>query len=210
MRALALGVALAAVGTAASGQGLAKGAFPDGFRVRADGPPGSAAEVVFVTMRPGWHITTGPASILYDGALKADSAFRVDAETFLFPPGEQNEGYGVLVGGTDLDGDAQRYAAFVIRRTGEFRIERRAGAAWAVLKDWTAHASILRYDDRGESGTAKNVLSIDAGGEVVRFLVNGTEVATLPRSAVGVDGVVGLRVNAGVNLHVSSLVVTKR
>jgi len=210
MRPMLWGAALLAAGTAVSGQGLPKGAFPDGFRVLADGPGDSAAEVVFVTMRPGWHITTGPASILYDGALKADGSFRVDAEIFLFPPGDRNEGYGVFVGGTDLEGNAQTYVAFVIRRSGEFRIERKAGAAWIMVKDWTSHSAIVRYDDKGEGTTAKNILSLDATGDAVRFLVNGAEVANLPRTAVGVDGVVGLRVNAGVNLHVSSLVVTKR
>jgi len=38
--------------------------------------------------------------------------------------------------------------------------------------------------------------------------VNGQEVATLPRADLAVDGVVGIRVNHALNLHVSRLEVT--
>ncbi len=55
-----------------------------------------------------------------------------------------------------------------------------------------------------------NVLAIDAREEVVRFMVNDVEVAALPRERVGSGGVVGMRVNSGINLHVSTLVVTKQ
>jgi hypothetical protein len=50
-----------------------------------------------------------------------------------------------------------------------------------------------------------NVLTIEARGDTVRFLVNDAEVASLPRSEVPVDGVYGFRVNHALNVHVRSL-----
>ena len=43
---------------------------------------------------------------------------------------------------------------------------------------------------------------IVAGPQTVAFLVNGTEVASLPRAQVSPDGVYGLRFNHAVNAHV--------
>jgi hypothetical protein len=200
---------LLAVATPLSAQAGGTG-FPAGFVVRPDDPAQSMAEISFVTMRPGWHITTGPSAILYDSALQATGSYRVDAETFLFDPGDRLEAYGVLLGGRELTGAGQSYTYFVIRHTGEYLVRRRQGDRTETLVEWTAHPAIMTWEGRGDGATAKNVLSIEVGESMVRFLANGKEVMSLPRTRVDTEGIVGLRVNHDVNLHVSSLVVTKR
>jgi hypothetical protein len=42
----------------------------------------------------------------------------------------------------------------------------------------------------------------------VHFFVNGTEVTSVPRSELVVDGVFGFRVNHGLNLYISRLDAT--
>ena len=200
---------LLAVATPLSAQAGGIG-FPAGFVVRPDDPAQSMAEISFVTMRPGWHITTGPSAILYDSALQATGSYRVDAETFLFDPGDRLEAYGVLIGGRELTGAGQSYTYFVIRHTGEYLVRRRQGDRTETLVEWTAHPAIMTWEGRGDGATAKNVLSIEVGASMVRFLANGKEVMSLPCTRVDTEGIVGLRVNHDVNLHVSSLVVTKR
>lgn len=200
---------LLAVATPLSAQAGGTG-FPAGFVVRPDDPAQSMAEISFVTMRPGWHITTGPSAILYDSALQATGSYRVDAETFLFDPGDRLEAYGVLIGGRELTGAGQSYTYFVIRHTGEYLVRRRQGDRMETLVEWTAHPAIMTWEGRGDGATAKNVLSIEVGESMVRFLANGKEVMSLPCTRVDTEGIVGLRVNHDVNLHVSSLVVTKR
>lgn len=180
---------------------------PDGWQVRADGAA-AAGKVSFVDMPPGWHITTGPSVILYDPARTATGAYRVRSESFLFDPGTRREGYGLLIGGRGLDGAGQRYTYFLIRRSGEFLIKRRAGQTLSTVRDWTPHDAILQYDARGASQTAKNVLGIDVTAADVVFLVNDREVARVPRAEVDTEGIVGLRVNHQLNLHVSTLEVT--
>ena len=101
-------------------QDLPKGQFPEGWAVRLDdaaghagqGAPASApkaADVSFVTMKPGWHITTGPSVILYQAAQKATGAYTLRSQIFLFDPGTRQEAFGVLLGGRNLDGPQQAY-----------------------------------------------------------------------------------------------------
>jgi hypothetical protein len=139
---------LLAVATPLSAQAGGTG-FPAGFVVRPDDPAQSMAEISFVTMRPGWHITTGPSAILYDSALQATGSYRVDAETFLFDPGDRLEAYGVLIGGRELTGAGQSYTYFVIRHTGEYLVRRRQGDRTETLVEWTAHPAIMTWEGRG-------------------------------------------------------------
>lgn len=182
---------------------------PEGWQVRVDGGDhgkADASAVSFVTMPPGWHVTTGPAAILYRPAITARGAFTLRSEIFQFDPGTRREGYGVLLGGKALDTPQQSYTYFLIRRSGEFMVKRRTGATTATVKDWTTSAAVVRFDDRKAGQQAvKNVLEVKVTADTTAFLINGTEVARVPTRELDTDGVVGLRVNHELNLHVSAL-----
>lgn len=182
---------------------------PEGWKVRFDRAGSTEAELeMFVSMPPGWHITTGPAAIFWDPTLTASGRFRAEMEVFLFDPQGRREAFGIFFGGKDLEGPGQEYAYFLLREGGEFIVKRRQGADTPTLLDWTADGAIASWAERGDAVTAKNVLTVEAGSETVRFLVNGEEVAELPRAQLPVDGIVGVRVNHALNLHVSRLEVT--
>jgi hypothetical protein len=182
---------------------------PDGWQVRFDQAGATESDMdMWVTMPPGWHITTGPAGIFWDPTLDASGSFRAEMEVFLFDPGTRREAFGLFVGGVDLTGSGQTYTYFVIRNGGEFLVKSRRGDDTSTLIDWTAHPDIRTYADRGEDASVKNVLTVIADADEVRFQVNGTQVATLPRSGLAIEGIVGLRVNHALNLHVSRLDVT--
>ena len=196
---------------AAGVQDLPKGQVPAGWVVRVDGTAGpTAADLVFVVMKPGWHITTGPSVILYQPAQTASGAYALKSDIFLFDPGTRNEAFGVLLGGRNLDGADQAYTYFVIRRTGEFLIKRRTGGTTVNVKDWTPAAAIRKFEDRaaGQS-SVKNTLEVAVAADTTTFLVNGTEVARLPTRDIDTNGLVGLRVNHQLNLHVSALDIVR-
>lgn len=182
---------------------------PDGWELRLDRMDrGGPDDVFFVDMEPGWHVTTGPATVLYHPDRTASGSYSVESEIFLFDPGERREGFGFFVGGQDLAGDGQAYTYFLIRRTGEYLVKRREGADTHVVQDWTAHDAIVSWDERGaEDATVKNVLSVEVGADDIAFFANGEELVRLPKDGLPTDGVVGLRVNHGLNLHVTSLEV---
>jgi len=180
---------------------------PDGWLARAD--HGGDGVEALQEMPPGWHVTTGPAGIFYDPETRADGDFRVESTVFLFDPEGRNEGFGVFIGGTDLQGDGQAYTYLLIRSDGSVSVKRRDGDETATLLEWTEHEAGVTWAARGEgAATAKNVLFVEAGGEEVVFGVNEQEVFRTARTGQHVDGVVGLRVNHGLNLHFSSLEVT--
>lgn len=182
---------------------------PPTWEVRLDNPErGSLDDIWYVDMPPGWHITTGPSAIFWDPERTASGDFRIESEIFLFDPGSRREAFGVIFGGANLEGPGQEYSYFLIREGGEFIVKGRAGEEAPTLIPWTAHEAIVSYATKpADAETAKNVLAVEARGDTVRFFVNGAEVASLPRSGLRTDGVVGLRVNHNLNLHVSTLEV---
>jgi hypothetical protein len=185
---------------------------PVGWMVRLDKPDPSVSigaeekegGIWFVNMTPGWHLTTGPAAIFYHPESVASGESRIEAVIHLFEPkGRHREAFGILYGGSGLDGDEQAYDYFVIRNTGEFLIKRRTGAETSVLRNWTRSSAIVPWEEGKAS--VKNTLTIEGGKDEVTFLINGESVAKLPRADVRLDGIVGLRVNHHVNIHLSDL-----
>lgn len=181
--------------------------FPEGWEVRFDREGASMDDLYLVAMPPGLHVTTGPALIAYHPDSVAEGDFRIESETYLFDPEGRREAFGFFVGGGDLQGPGQRYTYFLVREGGEFLVKTRSGADTAVVRDWTPHAAVMSFATKPEErATAKNVLALEADGDELRFFVNGEQVWACPRGTLSTDGVFGLRVNHGLNLHVTTIV----
>lgn len=167
------------------------------------------ADIWFVSMTPGWHVTTRPAGIFWHPASTAEGRYRAEAGIYLFGSGEHPEGFGLFVGGKDLLQDGQVYLYFLLRGDGQFLIKRRAGSQTHVVQDWTAHAAIQPFMP-GSGDQPFNRLAVAVDEAEVVFLVNGTEVARHPKAGLPTDGIVGLRLNHHVNVHVSEFGVATR
>jgi len=189
-------------------------AVPLGWKVGFDKPSPDVvigadeetADIYFVNMTPGWHITTGPAAVFYHPAVTATGVFHAETKIHLFDPGTRNEAFGLIFGGQNLQADNQRYDYFLIRNTGEYLLKRRTGGGTSTIQGWTKSDAVMRYTDPSVS-SVENVLAIDAGAKEVIFSINGTTVATFPRADLHADGLVGLRINHGLNVHVSEFKV---
>jgi hypothetical protein len=210
--ALLLGLACAALPAAARGQITT----PTDWKWRQDTPaplaqgldlkPGSW---VFLQMPPGWHVTTGPGVLLYPSANgDVNGTFSLEAEIHLFP-GTSADEFGVFLGGREIDGGAApQFAAFVIRRDGSAAIlDSRGGAAKAVA-DWQRNEAILPHP--GGKDTVRNVIRVDVDAASATMFVNGTKVLSVPRSQIVADGRVGFRVGKDLNLHITTLNVTRK
>lgn len=146
-------------------------------------------------------VETGPHTILWPASARPlEPPYTVRAE-FEKPRGRLHEGYGILFGGTGLEGPeaGQAYGYFLVRGDGAFLVKRRQGLETPVVRDWTQHAAILR--DREETGRP-NVLEVRVDSAEVAFRVNGTEVARVPAAELPVRGLAGVR-----TAHEISLVV---
>ena len=195
---------VAALALAAPLAAQAPAPLPAGWQLRLDRPSASGAVPTFVTMGDGYHVTSGPAAIFWSPAVTATVPFRAEASFRQTKAPTHPEAYGLLVGGRELGGPAQDYLYFLVRQDGQFMISHRAGEEVHSIVPWTAHAAVHKADSTGQ---ATNVLRVDAGTDSVRFAVNGRQVMALgPR--VGAAGLVGLRVNHNLDVHVGKLVVT--
>ena len=158
----------------------------------------------FRSMGDGVHATTTGAgfAIFWQPESMADGNFSISATFTQMERSGHANAYGMFLGGADLDGDGQRYTYFMLRQGGEFLIRQRMGEELPIVVAWTAHDAV---NDLDANGSSTNTLTVEADDDMVRFLVNGTEVSSQPRSAVDADGVTGLRVTHMLNVHVSDL-----
>lgn len=186
--------------------------YPPGWRYRLDKPDpemivGSdtaRADIWFVTMTPGWHVTTRrPSAILYHPSSTTEGTFTISSKIHLMYPGGMNEAYGLFFGGKNLEADDQSYMYFLIRRSGEFLVKRRIGPETETVHGWTAHEAIIPFDDDTEV-IATNTLAISVTESTVSFLVNDVEVYATEKGDIQTDGITGLRFNHGINSHVET------
>jgi hypothetical protein len=179
------------------------GVFPPGWSVRPDNG-GKATDVSLVVMAPGWHVTTATSGIMYRGQDRASGRYEVSAKIHLFPSaGGHREAFGVFIGGNDLAGPGQRYTYFLIRGDGKYKIKRRSAAsATDVTRDWATAPAIVQQK---ADGSVANVVSVVVGKDGVSFRVNGQQVYLAPVKEIDTDGVIGLRVNHNLSLHIENL-----
>jgi len=187
-----------------------------GWTGRLDPRPASQGrkitETKFVSLGSGIHVTAGPAAIYWNPSNAPTGNYSVSATFNQTKASTHPEGYGLFVAGQRLDSATQSYAYFLVRQDGKFLINHRADDATVhKIVDWTANPAIKAID---ESGKASNKLAITVDAEKVHFLVNGTEVHSLPRSLVmprqilkDMSGNVGIRVNHNLDVHVAGFAV---
>jgi hypothetical protein len=184
------------------------GTLPEGWSARTD-RDAPVSNVKFVAMGDGVHATMGPAAIFYRSADKVHAPFHAVASFTQTKAPTHPEAYGLFFGGKALDGAGQQYTYFLVRGDGKFLIKQRNGAETRNVTDgWTANAAVKSQD---ESGKDTNKLEIDATTPgKVKFLANGTSVYEMDASAADANGIVGLRINHNLDVHVGGFGVHQR
>lgn len=182
------------------------GKLPAGWQGRTDRADQKLDGVMFMPMGNGFHVKSGPAAILWNPAHAASGEFTAGA-TFTAKGQPATEAYGIVVAGKNLEKEDVDYGYFIIRGDGSYMIRHRAGSEVHTMTPWTKHEAVRTPD---ASGTATNTLSFESAGAKVRFLVNGTEVASFDSPPANPNGIVGLRVNHNLELMVTDLKVTKK
>lgn len=176
--------------------------YPAGWAVRVD-RDAPADRVWLMDHGAELHAATGPAGAVYYNAGWAKTGDYAYSARFRQPKASQHpEAYGLVIGGSGLDGADQRYSYFLVRQTGEYFIADREGEVRTKVVDWTPHAAIRKVE--GEAG-AVNVLGVRVEGDEVVFSVNGQEVARRPKRELSTDGVAGFRVNHNLEVFIDGV-----
>jgi len=203
--------ALLALGAASSlhAQGLTT---PSEWRWRLDRPATLVTEQAvgdsawrFVAMPPGWHVTTGPGVLLFEPTERATGRYALSADFLLFP-GPSDAGFGLVLGGADLAAAATPLVNVQLRRDGTVRILSVQGGRVEVLADWAAHPAIRAHPGTGVVG---NHLRVDVASDSLRVFVNDTVVTAVASAGLVTDGQFGLQVGEGLNMHITTLDVTR-
>jgi hypothetical protein len=166
-----------------------------------DAPPGAWQ---FQEMVPGMHVTSGPGVVVFPTD-SASGRFMVDATIVLFP-NSSKDGYGIMFGGRSLGEPAATWSAFLLSADGRFTVVRHSSAGDERLIAWTSADTIRKLG----AETVTNQLRVAVETDSVRFLVNGRVLSALPRTALRPDGQFGLRLDPGINVHVTNVDVTRR
>lgn len=175
------------------------GELPSGWMARTDRD--ASLENARVVMEEGnLRVTLGPALILWRAGDTVSGDFEAGGTFHQFSSGQHAESYGILIGGSDLADPSQAYTYFLIRGDGKYLVvQRDSTETRRLVSEWTASDAIHPADT---SGHALNELQVESDGKTVRFLVNDTEVYSVPASEIHSEGIVGLRINHNLDVRV--------
>lgn len=185
---------------------------PRGWMVRADGStnpadPDRPGSIQFMGMGAGFHVVTPQAGVFWNPANTMQGNYALKGSFTLNQPSNHTNYYGLVFGGTALEGAQQRYTYFLIGQNGTFILKQRNGNDVRDILARTQHASIRRPD---ASGKAVNDLEVRVAADKVDYVINGTVVHSTPKTVAPTDGIYGFRVNHELDVQVSGLTATRQ
>ena len=187
---------------------------PAGWQMRVDqstnrADPDKTPGVKVMQMGAGFHVTTGPAVVLWNPANNATGTYTLRGTFNLMKPSGHVNYYGLVFGGGNLEGPRQNYLYFLVGQNGTFLVKHRAGDSTThEVVTRTTHAAVAKPS---AGGSSVNNLEVRVGVDKIDYVVNGTVVLTTPKRGMTAktDGFWGVRINHELDVHVERLGVTK-
>jgi hypothetical protein len=186
---------------------------PKGWKMRVDrsaaaSDPDASGDIKFVTMGSGYLATDPKAAVFWNPANTAAGSYTLKGTFTLMKPSGHTNYYGLVFGGSGLEGAEQSYLYFVVAQNGTWLIKRRDGDATSNVAPKTPNDAVKKPD---ASGKSVNDLEVRVGADKIDFAVNGTVVHTEPKSGAlaKTDGIYGIRVNHLLEVQVDGLTVSK-
>jgi len=187
---------------------------PAGWKQRLDrstsaSDPDAAGAVKFVTMGNGFHATNPQAAVYWNPANAATGNYTVKASFRLVRPSNHTNYYGLVLGGSELDGANQSYIYFTVAQDGSWLLKRRDGDAAPTIAGKTVTDAVKKP---GADGTSVNDLEVRVQASKIDYVVNGTVVHSTPKTGTTAktDGLTGIRVNHMLEVHIDNFSVVKQ
>jgi hypothetical protein len=184
---------------------------PKGWKMRVDRStaatdPDAPGNIKFVTSGSGFHATNPQAAVYWNPANSASGNYTLKGTFTLMQPSNHNNYYGLIFGGSDLEGADQKYLYFVVAQDGSWLIKKRDGSGTSNISPKTPNDAVKKPDGSGKS---TNALEVRVGSDKVDFVVNGAVVHSEAKSALKTDGIYGIRVNHFLEVQVDGFGVSK-
>jgi len=184
---------------------------PKGWKMRVDrstsaSDPDAAGSIKFMQMGSTLHAITPQAAVFWNPSNSASGNYTLKGTFTLMKPSDHTNYYGLVFGGSGLEGGAQKYTYFLVAQDGTWLVKKRDGEAATDVLPKTPNAAVKKPD---ASGKSVNALEVRVGGDKIDYVVNGTVVQSSPKSTVKTDGIYGIRINHLLEVQVDGLAVTK-
>lgn len=196
---VALSLALPAAAQDADRTVSSGGQLAPGWMARTDRGQ-NFDNIRLVVKGTGWDITVGPGVALYRESDKATGNYTISATIEQLSSKGHGHGTGLIFGGKDIQDADQVYSYFLVRGDGSYIIKTRTGDDTAVIRGWTKNAAI----NESELANMTNDVAVRVTSSDVIFMVNGTEIDRVPAADLYTDGIVGLRLNHNLDMHIDS------
>ena len=186
---------------------------PKGWKMRVDrstsaSDPDAPGPISFVTMGSGFHATNPQAAVFWNPANTATGPYTLKGTFTLLKPSGHTNYYGLVFGGSDLEGAQQKYVYFLVAQNGTWLIKRRDGEATSDVAPKTASDAVTKPD---ASGKSVNALEVRVGADKIEYAINGQVVHTTPKSGAtaNTNGAYGFRSNHLLDIQIDGLAVSK-
>jgi hypothetical protein len=186
---------------------------PKGWKLRTDhssdaSDPDAPGANKFVVSGSGFHATNPMAAVYWNPANTATGNYVLKGTFKLIKSTGYDEYYGLIFGGNGLEGAMQSYLYFMVTDDGTYLIKRRDGSSTQGVSSKAPSPAVKKPD---ASGTATNALEVRVAADKVEFVINGTVVATLPKTGAvaKTDGIYGMRINHQLDVQIDGFAVSK-
>ncbi len=186
---------------------------PKGWKLRGDNSteasdPDAPGANKFTVSGSGFHAMNPMAAIYWNPANIATGSYTLKGIFKLIKSTGHDEYYGLIFGGSGLEGAAQSYTYFMVTDDGTYLIKRRDGTSTSGVSPKTASEAVKKPD---ASGMATNALEVRVKADKIDFVINGTVVTSLPKTgaAAKTDGIYGMRINHQLDVQIDGFGVSK-
>jgi hypothetical protein len=180
---------------------------PKGWKMRVDrstsaSDPDASGNIQFMQMGSTLHAVNPQAAVFWNPANTASGTYTLKGSFTLMKPSGHTNYYGLVFGGSGLEGASQSYTYFLVAQDGTWLVKKREGEAATDVAPKAANAAVKKP---GADGKSTNALEVRVGADKIDYVVNGTVVHSMPKSGVKTDGTYGFRVNHLLEVQVDGL-----
>jgi hypothetical protein len=186
---------------------------PKGWKLHTDhsaeaSDPDAPGADKFTVSGSGFHAVNPMAAIYWNPANAMSGNYTLKGTFKLIKSTGYSEYYGLIFGGSALEGAGQSYTYFMITDDGTYLIKRRDGTGTQGISQKTPSDSVKKPD---ASGSATNNLEVRVKADKIDFVINGTVVTSLPKTgaAAKTDGIYGIRINHQLDVQIDGFGASK-
>jgi hypothetical protein len=186
---------------------------PEGWKLRVDrsssaSDPDAAGDIKFMKHGSMFHAINPQAAVYWHPSNTASGSYTLKGSFTLVKPSDHTNYYGLVFGGSDLEGASQQYLYFVVAQDGTWLIKRRVGDKTENVSAKTPSDVVTKPD---ASGKSTNMLEVRVSADKIDYVVNGTVVHSTPKTGptATTDGLYGIRINHRLEVQIDDFGVSK-